>query len=173
MKKRVAVTKLPQIKETNMETREVAGFVPVINVLLSDFWVVLMFGLAHFGFKHHRWIQAVAKHGAKKKHDSNDHELMAVVYSAKTIGYGIVVAMFSYTIVRLIYFLLPMNPTLTDGSVLNYWAGVGFGVGVIGLIISGYSLIISAGSRWMVNTAKLVATASLLFMVGAMVATYL
>lgn len=156
-----------------METREVAGFMPVINILLSDFWVVLLFGLAHFGIKHRQWIKAVAHQGPKKKHSKEDHELMAVVHSSKTIGYGIIVALFSYTIVQLIYFLLPMNPAVVENSALNYWAMVGFGTGLVGLMISGYCLILSAGGRWLSSTAKLLATGSLLFMIGTMVATYL
>lgn len=156
-----------------MQTNEVAGFTPVLITLLSDFWVVLMFGLVHFGFRNHHWLKAMAKHGPKKKHDKDDHELMAVVHGVKTIAVGIILASLSYTIATLIYYLLPANPEMAQGSTMEYWVSVGFGVGVVGMMIAGYSLILSAGGKWLTYVGKLIATLSILFMISALVASYL
>ncbi len=156
-----------------MQTNDAAGFVPVIVTLLSDFWVVLMFGLVHFGFRNHRWLKAMAKQGPKKKHDKDDHELMAVVHGAKTIAIGIILVNLSYTIAQLVHYLLPVSPNISQGSTLEYWVSVGFGVGVVGMMIAGYCLMLSAGGRWLTYVGKLITTLSILGMIAALTASYL
>jgi len=156
-----------------MDTNHVLTFVSVVDILLSDFWVVVLFGLLHFGVSHHKWLKAMAVQGHKKKHSLDDHELLAVIHGAKTIGWGVVVVVTSYIIAGLVSYLVPANPFLGEGVQTNIWLANSFNIGVVGLIISGYCLILSAGGRWLVYLAKLIATAAVLLMVAGSVASYL
>lgn len=162
-----------KLKETNMGINHAQGFGHVLQILLSDFWVILMFGLVYFGFKNHKWIKSMLMLGPKKKLNKDDHELMAVVHGAKVIGLGIVLVNLSYILAGLIFYLLPANPLLKEGSTMEYWMTIGFMTGTIGLMLAGYSLILSAGGRWLVYTAKFIATLSVLFMIGTLIASYL
>lgn len=156
-----------------MNANQAEIFSNLMNVLLSDFWVILLFGFIHFVFSHHRWLKTVAEKGRKKKHDFEDHELMAVMHGAKTMALGVIVVVCSYIIASLVFFLLPSNPALAQTAQTNIWMANIFQISVAALIVSGYSLILSAGGRWLAYIAKLIATASILLLIGASIATYL
>lgn len=162
-----------KIKRNKMVTNDAEVFRNLINTLLSDFWVVMLFGLAYFGLKHYRWIKAMGKQGPKKKHTMDDFELVAVVHSAKSIAWGILLVIFSYTIVSLAYFLIPANPFTPDNSSAMTMLGQAFEVSVVTLMVAGYMLIISAGGRWLNLVAKIIATLGVLLVVAASIATYL
>lgn len=156
-----------------MDISQAEIFRGLIDTLLSDFWVILLFGFLHFGIKNHSWLSAMVAQGHKKKHDRDDHELMAVVHGAKTMAIGVVVVICSYMIASLVFFLLPSNPALPDTARTIAWQANIFQISVAALIIAGYSLILSAGSRWLTFVAKLIATLTILVLVGASVVTYL
>lgn len=157
-----------------MDTNQVQVFANLVNYLLSDFWVIALFGFIYFGFVHRKWLTEMAEQGHKKKHNlKDDHELIAVVHGAKTIGLGAILVVASYIIIGLVNFLLPANPAMSEASHANIWLSNSFVIGVSGLIISGYCLILSAGGRWLVYVGKLIATASILFAVAASILTYL
>jgi hypothetical protein len=156
-----------------MDISHAEVFTNLINTLLSDFWVILLFGFIHFAISHHKWLKTMAEQGHKKKHDLEDHELIAVVHGAKTIGLGIVVVVCSYMVASLIFFLVPSNPALADTAKSNIWLANIFQLSVAAFMVSGYSLVLSAGGRWLTYLAKLIATAAVLALIGASIATYL
>jgi hypothetical protein len=156
-----------------MDTTHAELFNNLVNLLLSDFWVVLLFGFIHLGFSNRNWFHAMAMEGHKKKHDRDDHELIAVKHGARTIALGVIVVVCSYMIASLVFFLLPSNPALADSARANIWLANIFQLSVAALMVSGYALVLSAGGRWLTFIAKLIATVAILALVGASIATYL
>lgn len=139
----------------------------VVNNLLSHTWLIILFGLIHLAFIERKGIYESIK---QKK-------IKPLLPLGKKTFYpicGLLIILLSFAIVSsLLTYLMPESISIPDYSTMeakDFWTTLKYQTqysglfGVIGFIIAGISLILSAGGKWLVNIAKLFITLSVLYL---------
>lgn len=147
----------------------------IINNVLAYIWPITIVGLIHIIVLEAKILLKVLK---QKK-------LKLLMPIAKRVMYpvlGLILIFFSFSIVNSIidiitpssmaepdYYNLETKDFWTTWKYQTQYAGV---VSVVGFIIAGISLILSAGGRWLVNLAKLFVTLTILYLVFSVFVAY-
>lgn len=150
----------------------------IVNQILSYLWLFIVIGLVHVIYIERQLIGNFFK----EKHKTFK-QLFPFVNRLSYILAGVIMVLLSFSIVNSI--LVMMVPDSIAGSVdfnsiqvTDFWSSlksqsqfVGL-VTVIGFTLSGLSLIMSGGGRWLVNLSKLLLTASFLYMISMVFIAY-
>ncbi len=110
-------------------------------------------------------------------------QLKPLLERSAYIALGVLIIIESYVIVNFIlstFFSSPLLPQVDystlpiDGffSAVKHWSSYIGIFAVMGFVASGFSLILSAGGRWLVNLSKLFATLSVLYIFFSAIVVY-
>lgn len=157
------------------------NIIHVIQVILSNVWTVVFFGILHLLIIERKTIFLFTKKVIKRE-NREIKELSPLLKSFSYIALGVLIVMGSYFIVSSIlttfFFSLSLPENSSGIPVTDFWSAVKHYAdytglfAVIGFIASGISLILSAGGRWLVNLSKLFATLSILYIFFSAIVTY-
>lgn len=152
----------------------------ILNGYLRHYWVIILFGLLWGLWLERGWVMRALTSGRPKK-------VMRQVFWAPIIrrawyvfGGGLVVLSSWQFVIWTLHLLVPaaMPGLPVDPSVhqlvnsARTWTGSVALMGVFGFIAAGTCLTLSAGSRWLVTVAKLLATATILGMASVIIIAY-
>lgn len=151
--------------EQNMGT----GITQLINFILSNIWIVVLIGIVHILFTERNFVLSYFKNKKYQK-----EQLNKIWHRGWYLFGGIALSLLAFSIVYTItYIFISSGLPHTDLSTLrpgDFWATMKYQsqfaglYTVAGIIAAGYCLILSAGGKWLVNTAKLLVTVSLLYL---------
>ena len=146
------------------------NIIEITNHLLSNTWLFIVIGIIHILIIEHEIVLQFIKQKSK-----NFKQLIPIFKRSGYIVLGVLFILLSYSIVNfLIDIIIPSSLPKIDYSniqVNNFWSFVKYQsqyaglVAVIGFIISGISLILSGGGKWLVNMSKLFITLSILYLI--------
>lgn len=147
----------------------------IVNHTLSNTWLFVAIGLIYILMLENKSLLAFIKQRKIK--------LLKPIFTrvAYLVG-GIILILFSFAIVdTLFYIFVPDTFTEFDHSNVEaqgFWStwkrytNISGVFGVIGLIIAGEALILSAGNKWLVNFAKLTVTITVLYLFFSVLVAY-
>lgn len=142
------------------------NIIVIINHLFSSTWLfIILLGLGHMIIIENKSILAFTKQKKIKL-------LLPLLKRGSYIIMGLILIFYSFVIVKTILsVLVPESMQEIDyGQAKDFWttwkyqtqyAGL---FSVIGFIIAGISLILSAGGKWLVNLGKLFITLTVLYL---------
>jgi short subunit fatty acids transporter len=157
-------------------------FVELINQMLSNgLWKLILFSLLMIIIWEAKNILAYIR--LKKKDKKSKQALLLNIL--KRLWYvigGALIIYLAYFMVNSIADILtvpnslPVNNTSIEvkdfWSLMKYQSQMAGAVGVFGFILTGATLMLSAGSRWLVNTAKVLCTLTVLYLIFSLVLAY-
>lgn len=137
----------------------------IINHLLSNTWLFIVLGIGHMIIIENKNILAFANQKKIKL-------LLPLLKRGSYLIIGLVLIFLSFAIVNsILSTLVPESMQEIDyGQAKDFWTTLKYqtqytGIfSVIGFIIAGISLILSAGGRWLVNLGKLFITLTVLYL---------
>jgi len=137
----------------------------IVNNLLSNTWIFVLLGLLHIIVLENQNVSAFLK---KKKFQV----LLPLFNRGLYLILGLTLIFLSFAIVNaLLGVLVPSSmPEINYGLATDFWTTLKFQTqytglfSVIGLIMAGISLTLSAGGKWLVNLSKLLVTLTVLYL---------
>lgn len=150
----------------------------MMNLILSNLWMVVFFGILHMLLIESKTIFHFIKAEKRKI-----RQLEPLLKRSTYIILGILIIMGSYVLVNfIISTFLPSSsfPEIDYSAIqvhdffsaVKYWSSYAGLFAVIGFIVSGICLTLSAGGRWLVNLSKLFATLSVLYLFFTFIVVY-
>lgn len=145
------------------------------NRLLTMSWLFVLAGVIHAGVAEYRGVAVLIEQYRPKKAKDRSAAWKAIVRRLAYVAGGLILMLMAWELSLVLFsVLLPPNiPSadlkgITEINILTF-AKFQLGlVGIIatyGLLLSGVLVTVSAGNRWLVRTAKLVATVTVLYAV--------
>lgn len=151
------------------------NIITIINQVLSNLWIFVLIGITYGAVLEYKLLlEFYQKRKAKI--------LKPLLHRLSYLALGIILVLLAFAIVNSILSIIvpsvmPMvkvsniPPNSFLGSIKSQKEYIGL-FSVIGLIMAGISLIISAGGKWMVTLAKLLATLSIIYLFFATIISY-
>ncbi len=137
----------------------------IMNHVLSNVWLFVLLGLIHMAITEHKSILAFVKQKKIKL-------LLPLLKRGSYLIIGLILIFLSFSIVNsILSVLIPESTKEIDyGQAKDFWTTLKYQtqyaglISVIGFIIAGISLVLSAGGKWLVNLAKLFVTLTVLYL---------
>lgn len=141
----------------------------LVAILLRNAWYFMILGALLAMVIEHESVWNLYEQVGKPKAklwDTMHPLLIRLSYNAV----GILIVSGSYTVVNLLFdWFQPSKVSLISGGGISEAFLISFAL----MIMSGYALSLSAGTRWLVFLSKLLATLSVVTAIGYMVLTHL
>ena len=148
----------------------------LIQALYSVFWYVLAVSIVRFVLLEYKLLGATGETLSKMQRSEMLDKLWPLWPRVRYIVGGALLSYFSYLIATHLYRIFP---DVTEAGVnLNVLGNANvqmicFLFVIIGFTLSGYFLMISLGTKWLLNLSKLLATISVLIIVAITIGSYI
>lgn len=153
------------------------------NRLLAMSWLFVLAGVVHAFVAEYRSVAVLIEQRRPKKAKDRSAAWRSIAKRLAYVAGGLVLMLMAWAFTEMLFAVfMPSNlpaiglKGITELNILTF-AKIQLGlIGVIatyGFLLSGVLLTISAGSRWLVTTAKLIATATALYAILTIFFSYM